>query len=341
MLKVTAKDISGVVSMPPTPCKDGMGGWNATDSVDLDRAKKMIDLLLQSGVKSFAFCGTTGENAALLWDEKREYIATVVKAINKRAPVFAGATSLGTKETIRQMRALKDVGAEGAFVGLPLWQTPTLTNSIQWFADLSEAVPDMSIMIYSNSMFFKSNFPVEFWEGVAKNAPTVVCNKITYGIDHIVDDLRVASHQINFIPGNTSIVAADKKAPGRFNTAWSTGYALEPLVALVEAMTKRDMIRVEEILKDIESCPPLTPPGGFGGDPSLTGYQRSMSSGFAHYNAQIHKWEWHIAGPLGWIDAGPMRAPYQDLPDDYKKFAEAHTRAWMEMRKKYMKVPAK
>ena len=29
------------------------------------------------------------------------------------------------KETIQQMRGLKDVGADGAFVGLPLWQTPT------------------------------------------------------------------------------------------------------------------------------------------------------------------------------------------------------------------------
>lgn len=29
-----------------------------------------------------------------------------------------------------------------------------------------------------------------------------------------------------------------------------------------------------------------------------------------------------------------------DLPDDYKKFAEAHTRGWFEMRKKYIGVKA-
>ncbi len=339
-LKLTKNDVSGVVSMPPTPCKDGAGGWNVTDSIDYDKVPKMLDLLLESGAKTFAFCGTTGENAALLWEEKRSYIAAAAKHINHRVPIFAGSTNLGTKDVIRQVRAFKDVGVEGVFLGLPLWQTPTLENSIQYYADISEAVPDMAIMVYSNSSFFKSNFPVEFWEGMAKKAPTVICNKITYGIDHIVDDLRVAGDKINFIPGGVGIVEADKKAPGRFTALWSTGYALEPFTALVNALHKRDMAKVEEVEKDIKSVSPLTPPGGFGGDPTLKGWMKAGSSGFAHYNAQIHKHEWHITGQLGYLDLGPMRAPYTDLPDDYKKFAEAHTRGWMEMRKKYIGVKA-
>ena len=341
MLKVTGKDIKGVVSMPPTPCKEGAGGWDVANSVDLEKSATLVNILLASGVSAFAFCGTTGENAAMLFDEKKDFIDMAVKTNRHRVPIFAGATALGTKEVIRQMRILKDVGAEGAFLGLPLWQTPTMENSVRYFQDLSEAVPDMAIMVYSNSMYFKSDFTTEFWEGVAKRAPTVVTNKIAYGLEHIADDVRVAGHQINFIPGQTSVIEAEKKAPGKFNACWSTGYAPEPLVALIDAFNKKDMARVAEIEADIKSVPGMTPPGGMASGPTgnpLPGYKGRMESGFAHYNAQVHKWEWKHAG---YLDIGPMRKPYNDLPDDWKKTAEAHAKAWMVMRQKYVKTPVR
>jgi hypothetical protein len=33
---LTVQDIRGVYVLPPTPCKEGMGGWDAVDTVDLD-----------------------------------------------------------------------------------------------------------------------------------------------------------------------------------------------------------------------------------------------------------------------------------------------------------------
>ena len=335
MLKVTAKDIKGVVSMPPTPCKDNAAGWNIENSVDIEKSDLMVNTLLRSGVSAFAFCGTTGENAALLWEEKKEYIATTVKANKKRVPLFAGATALGTKEAIRQMRALHDVGADGAFLGLPLWQTPTLENAVQWFADMSEAVPDMSIMVYSNSMFFKSSFPTEFWEGLAKKAPTVVTNKIAYGIEKLTDDVRVSGHQIKFVPGSLSIIEANKKAPGHCTACWTTGFAPEPYVAFMDAYNKSDQAKMDEIVHDIHSVARETPSDGFGGDPNLKGWSKDMSRGFASYNAQVHKWSWNNSG---YMDIGPMRAPYRDLPDSWKASAALHAKEWMKMREKYVKV---
>src|SRR5712692_11004798 len=132
---LTARDLRGVCVMIPTPCKEGADGWGATDSVDLEETARMIENLVAAGIGTIAACGTTGECAALLWEEKAAFIDTIVQVNRKRVPVFAGATALGTKETIQQMRGLKDVGADGAFVGLPLWQTPTIENAVQFYAD--------------------------------------------------------------------------------------------------------------------------------------------------------------------------------------------------------------
>jgi len=324
---LTKADIKGVAVMVPTPTKEGAEGWDVIDSVDLDEAARMTENYIRAGIGVIAACGTTGECAALLWEEKRAFIGAVAQVARKRVPVFAGATALGTKEVVQQMRGLKDIGADGAFVGLPLWQTPTIENSVRFFADLSEAVPDMPIMIYANARFFKSTFPTAFWAGVAKKAPTVVVTKMSYSHANLLDDLKAAGHRINFMPGESAIYAAYRMARPRVTAIWSSGMACmgpEPVVALADAILRDDEKRTEEIWRDIRSVPPVAPADEY-------------LAGFAHYNAQINK---YITNVAGYVKGGPCRAPYRisDLPDGWKRGADLRAKAWNELRKKYMRA---
>ncbi len=325
---LTKDDIRGVCALPPTPCKEGAQGWDSTDSVDLDETARMIENIIKGGASMIGLNGTTGECAALLLSEKEKFWATAVETAKKRVPVFAGVTTLGTKESIRQMRIAKDIGCDGAFTGLPLWQTPTLENSVRFYADLSEAVPDMPIMVYSNAMFFKSNFPVPFWAGLARRAPTVITNKVTYGIEHLLEDIRVAGHQINFMPGEGAVFAAWRMCRPNISAMWSTssgGMGPEPWVAMMEAINKDDEKRAAEIFNDIRQVPSFFP-----SDEAFPGR-------FPNYNAQAEKWRFNASG---FVKAGPSRAPYYDLPDNWKSAAETHGQAWAELRKKYAKVSA-
>jgi hypothetical protein len=95
---LTKDDIKGVAVMVPTPTKEGAEGWDVADSVDLEETARMVDNYIRAGIGVIAACGTTGECAALLWEEKRAFIDTIVQVARKRVPVFAGATALGTKE---------------------------------------------------------------------------------------------------------------------------------------------------------------------------------------------------------------------------------------------------
>lgn len=320
---LAAADIQGVCAMVPTPCKEGADGWDATDSVDLDETARMVEKLIGDGIGLIAACGTTGECAALLWEEKRAFVDTIVQVTRKRVPIFAGATALGTKEIVRQMRGLKDLGADGAFIGLPLWQTPTLENSVQFFEDLGQAVPDMPIMIYANPMFFKSVFPTEFWEGVARKAPTVITTKATYDAKQLPADLAVAGHRINFMPGQNGVYTAYKLLRTRVTASWWTSAAMgpEPLVALMDAIRRDDEGQVDAIWEDVHSVPPMIPAGEF--------------SHFAEYNAQIEKARFNAAG---YVKCGPSRAPYRDLPESWRRQAEVHGKGWAELRHKYARA---
>ena len=320
---LTAKEIRGVCAMLVTPCKEGGDHWSATDSVDLDETATMIEKLIQAGIGSLAACGTAGECAALLWEEKLTFVETIAQVNRRRVPLFAGATALGTKEVVRQMKALKGVGADAAFVGLPLWQTPTLENSVQFLSDLGEAVPDMPIMVYANSAVFKSTFPTEFWEGVARKAPTVITCKNAYGIEHLEEDVRVAGHQIAFLPRDGVACAAYEKVGQHIMGMWTTSAAMgpEPLVALIEAIQQGDEQRIHEVRKDLESLPPAIPPGQYAELPK--------------YNAQLAK---AVTNAAGWVHVGPSRAPYRDMPEEWRRASEASGKAWAELRKRYSRA---
>jgi len=325
---LTAQDICGVSVMAPTPCVEGGDHWSKINSVDLEETARMTENFIRDGVGSIALNGTTGEGATLLWEEKVAFLDTVVQVNQRRVPIFAGATCLGIKETIQQMRALKDLGADGAFVGLPLWQTPTLENSIRWFADLSEAVPDMPIMVYSNSRVFKSVFPREFWEGVAKRAPTVVTNKIASPaiMEDLEEIVRRTGNRIRFLPIDHNVYAAWKRVGDHIRACWSTTAAMgpEPSVALMDAIQQGDDRRAAAIDLDIRSVRSSIPEG-----------QWEL---FAYYNVQEEKARFRAAG---YIKCGPSRAPYlyEDLPEEWRRAAEANGKAWTELRKKYAPAP--
>ncbi len=322
---LTAKDLFGVCPMVVTPAKEGADRPYAVDTVDLETTARLTGDLIDGGIGSIAVAGTTGEGWGLTFEERKALLETVVSVSGGRVPVFAGSTTLNTRETVAQMRAFRDMGADGAFVGLPLWQTPTLENSVGFYADLSEAVPDLPVMVYANAAVFKSSFPTEFWEGIARKAPTVICCKIAYGMDHLAADAQVAGHQVNFMPIDRNALAAREILGDKLTTVWSTAANMgpEPCVALMDAIAAGDLERAKEIDADIKSVRAAVP--------------KTDPDRFPSFNAQAVK---AAVNASGYANVGPFRPPYTDFPDDWREAAEARGKGWAELRKRYVKVSA-
>jgi dihydrodipicolinate synthase/N-acetylneuraminate lyase len=217
---LSAADVTGLLALPPSALKADGEHWDEENTVDLDEATRLADQMIKDGAGAIGLCGTTGECATLLWDEKVALYGAVIDAVAGRVPVWCGTTALGTREVVRQMRAAQDLGAAAAFVGLPLWQTPTMENAIGFFADLGEAVPDLPIMVYANRFFFKFDFPVEFWEGIVAKAPTVIATKVGFPLTQ--EHLDAARHQVNFMTGEGTIGMHYRLAPETVTAAWAT-----------------------------------------------------------------------------------------------------------------------
>lgn len=315
---ISASDLTGVMALPPTPLRAGADPFAPEHTMDLDEAARVADQLIRDGVSAIGLCGTTGECATLTWSEKELLYSTVRDTVRGRVPMFVGATALGTREVVEQMRIIRDLGIDGAFVGLPLWQTPTVENAVQFHADLSAAVPDLPVMVYANSFFFKFNYPLEFWQGIAARCPTVVACKVGFAFDQAVFD--AAGAQVNFMHGEGgTLAAAYASVPESVTASWATSCAMgpEPWVAAMRAINSGDGDTARAVLADIASVPLPIP----------------NFDDFAKYNLQLEKTRIQAAG---YMRCGTPRPPYTDIPPAWREAAETNGKAWAVLRQRYI-----
>jgi len=315
---LSKSDVRGICAFVPTPVKSGVAPGDLASSIDLDATTHMVDRLVEDGVAMLALGGTTGEGAALLWDEKCEFVAAVVEQTAGRIPIFASAIALGTRETIRQMREYQKLGVGGAIVCPPFWQTPTLDNAVGFIDDVSEAVPELPTMIYSNKFFFKFDFPTEFWRRVASGSSNVIATKVSY--DFRPEDYQVAGEQIQFMGGEGNFRAVHDCLGKEAIAAWCTSAAMgpEPWLALIAAVEVGDEKRVEAVLSDIEAVPAPLPMDEF--------------HLFSSYNVQLEKVRINAAG---YVQCGAARAPYTDIPKKWLEAAERNGEAWAKLCVRY------
>lgn len=116
--------------------------------LDLDTLKKLVDWHVDQGSHGIVPVGTTGESPTLTHDEHRLMIEEVVRAVDGRIPVIAGAGSNSTREGIGLIRHAAEVGADAALVVTPYYNKPTQAGLIAHYTALAEA-SDLPIIIYN------------------------------------------------------------------------------------------------------------------------------------------------------------------------------------------------
>ncbi|MBU3261421.1 4-hydroxy-tetrahydrodipicolinate synthase [Roseovarius sp. PS-C2] len=123
-----------------TPFKNG--------ELDLDTLKKLVEWHIGEGSKGLVPVGTTGESPTLTHEEHETVVEEVVRAVNGRIPVIAGAGSNNTLESIRFMQHAQKVGADAALVVTPYYNKPTQAGLIAHFTALHDCC-DLPIIIYN------------------------------------------------------------------------------------------------------------------------------------------------------------------------------------------------
>nr|AZI70977.1 1,2-dihydroxybenzylpyruvate aldolase [Marinobacter maroccanus]AZI70998.1 trans-o-hydroxybenzylidenepyruvate hydratase-aldolase [Marinobacter maroccanus] len=322
--RLTADDIHGVWAIMPTPATPDASDWRSSYTVDLTETARIVEELIAAGVNGILSMGTFGECATLTWEEKCDFVSTVVETVAGRVPYFCGTTALNTREAIRQTREFMKMGADGTMLGVPMWVETDVPTAVQFYRDVAEAVPEAAIAIYANPQAFKFNFPRPFWAEVSKIPQVVTAKYINIGMLEL--DLMLAPN-IRFLPHEDDYYAASRISPERVTAFWSSGTMCGPAAPIVlrdavkQAKISGDWTKAKSVSDDMRKADStLFPNGDF--------------AEFSKYNIGLEKERMNEAG---WLKAGPCRPPYYLIPEDYLAGAHKSGRAWAELQAKYSK----
>jgi dihydrodipicolinate synthase/N-acetylneuraminate lyase len=323
-MKLTAADIRGVVGIVPTPATPDAERWDAEATVNLPESAKMIDAVVEAGVDIIMTTGTFAECSTLTWPELQAFVDCVVATNAGRRPVFAGVTTLNTRDTIARGRELVRLGADGLFIGRPMWIALDDKQIVRYYSDIAEALPGVPLVVYDNPLAFKGKIANDVYAQLAK-IPEVVAAKHVGG-PQLEADMRTVGDDIRILPLETEWYPIAQIVPDLALACWSGAVACapSPIAALGRAILARDWTAAK-VLHDktnwaIET---MFPSGEF--------------ARFINYSIQLGHERFRAAGL---IDPGPCRPPYIGVPDEYLAGAEEVGRRWRTLENEFANVAA-
>jgi 4-(2-carboxyphenyl)-2-oxobut-3-enoate aldolase len=321
--RITAADINGIVGIVPTPATEDASRWDAVQTVDLDETARMIEMVVTGGTDVLLTNGTFGECATLTADELYAFVDTVVQTVAGRIPVFGGATTLNTRDTVTRARKLASLGVDGLFLGRPMWLPLDEQQLVQYYRDVAEAVPDMALIVYDNPGAFKGKISARAYSELA-TIPQVVAAKhigLLLGGGAFIEDQKAVGNRIRLLPLENDWHYAAQLFPDLVTACWSGNVACGsgPLVALKTAVTARDWTEAEAIAAQLDwALEPLFPDGSF--------------ELFMRYSIQIDNAEFDAAGL---IRPGPTRPPYHHAPERVLESGRECGRRWRTLHDRY------
>lgn len=317
-----AKDISGVLAIMPTPAKAGAERLDATDTVDLDETARIADSLVRDGAAGIMALGTMGECATTSQGDYETYVDCLVKTVAGRIPTFIGTTALGGHEIARRIKFVKGLGATGTLLGIPMWQPATLDMAVQFYRDVAETFPDFPIMVYANPRAFRFPFDVDFWGRVVDQAPTVMSAKFSSKAI-LKDSVAASKGRVNFVPPLGLAYEFAQISPASQTTCWMPSVGPQVGIALMKALADGNAPQAKSVADDI----------AWANEPHhvMTGSQDV----FASYNIQMEK---ILMAASGYCKTGPIRPPYNVMPEDFRKAATEGGQRYAKLREKYAKL---
>jgi dihydrodipicolinate synthase/N-acetylneuraminate lyase len=323
-MKITPDDIRGVFGILPAPATPDAESWSATSTINFSETERMVGIVNRAGVEIISTTGTFGEGATLTLDELIDFTRCVAQANAKSRPYFAGVTTLNTRDTITRGRLLIEAGADGLFVGRPMWLAMDEQAIVRYYRDIAEALPSVPLIVYDNQVAFKGKISQAAYQALAE-LPEVVGAKHTGG-PLLESDMVAVGRAMRILPPAGSWNQVAERQPDLALSGWagSVACAPEPVVRLAKAIAARDWIIAEEVGSKMRWAESAMMPGG-----DLVR--------FMDYSIPIAHLRFKHAGL---IDPGPPRPPYLFLPDEYRDGGIECGRRWAQLQAEYSAVTA-
>jgi 4-hydroxy-tetrahydrodipicolinate synthase len=135
-------DIKGIIPAIPTP-------FTAAGGVNVPELERILAFLIKAGVHGIFAAGNAGEFYALDMEEKRQVLRASLKTADGKIPVFFGAGSAYTEESIRLAQMAEAEGADALSVITPYVIKPSEDELYSYYEAICKATA-LPVLPYNN-----------------------------------------------------------------------------------------------------------------------------------------------------------------------------------------------
>ena len=210
-------------------------------SLNIDAVKVLIEFLIAHGVDGIFPLGSNGEFHVLNDEEKITFTKEVVRIVNHRVPVYSGAGSCSTKETIKLAKAMEDAGSDGLSVITPYFIKPTDEEIYQHYADVARAVK-IPVLLYNIPKSTGCNIPASVVARLAKDVPNILGIKDSSGD---MENLKV-------LIGSDSKISEAYALGASGCVAGTSNLIVDTIVPLWKALKENNIDVAKKLQKDID-----------------------------------------------------------------------------------------
>lgn len=135
-------DSKGIIAAIPTP-------FTSSGAVNEPELGKMLVFLLNAGIHGIFAVGNAGEFYALDMEEKRQVLRKTLAVVNKKVPVYFGAGSPSTAESIRLAQIAEAEGADALSIITPYVIKPSEDELYSYYEAICKAT-SLPVLPYNN-----------------------------------------------------------------------------------------------------------------------------------------------------------------------------------------------
>lgn len=241
---------NGIITPIVTPFND-----DEKQTINYKATDKLIDHLLNNGVKGIFPLGSNGEFTMLSTQERLDFSKHVVEYVNHRVPVYVGTGACNTNEAIYLAQKSEEMGADALSVITPYFFKLRQEDLYDYYKAIAESVK-IPIILYNIPGNTQNNIEAETLDKLAQ-IPNVAGIKDSSGnLDTINGFLDVVKKHDNlhFLIGSDSKIsyAYERGASGAI--AGTSNLLTKNVVALDKNLREGNK---EEAEKLQESLNPL------------------------------------------------------------------------------------
>lgn len=220
-------------------------------SLNYTAAKKLTNYLIKAGVSGIFALGTNGEFHVLTRQEKVAFTSKIVKFVNHRVPVFAGAGACSTHEAIRLAQEMAQIGVDALSVINPYFIRPSAKELVDYYQEIAASV-DLPIILYNIPQNTGYNIPISVVKEMAKNE-NIVGIKDSSGDLELLKQYQSIAQTTDFqvLIGSDSKISAAYHYGVRAAIAGTSNLIPQTLVALDHALNEKRQEKAQKLQESI------------------------------------------------------------------------------------------